>query len=45
MKIPEGPAHGFVELSDASGDVIAHGELVQWLEKGIVVSRLALSLR
>jgi hypothetical protein len=40
MKIPEGPAHGFVELSEASGAIIAHGESVQWLEKGIVVSRL-----
>jgi hypothetical protein len=41
VKIREGrPAHGFVELSDASGAIIANGELVQRLEKGIVVSRL-----
>jgi hypothetical protein len=31
-RYPEGPAHGFVELSDLFGVTIAHGELVQWLE-------------
>lgn len=41
MRFPEGAAHGFFTLSDvASGEKIAHGELVQWLEKRVVASRL-----
>lgn len=41
MRFPEGPAHGFVDLSDpASGKVLAHGELIQWLDRKVVVSRL-----
>jgi hypothetical protein len=42
MRYPEGPAHGFVELSDSSGATIAHGELVQWLERRTVVSQLVI---
>lgn len=40
MRFPEGPAHGFVELSDTSGKALAHGELIQWTEKRTIVSRL-----
>lgn len=42
MRIPEGHAHGFVELSDpATRETLAHGELIQWLDrKKVVVSRL-----
>jgi len=41
MRFPEGPAHGFVDLSDpATGKVLAHGELIQWLDRKVVVSRL-----
>jgi len=41
MRFPEGPAHGFVALSDpATDEVLAHGELIQWLERKVVVSRL-----
>jgi len=39
VRFPEGPAHGFVELSDLSGTTIAQGELVQWLEQHAVVSQ------
>jgi hypothetical protein len=42
MRYPEGPAHGFVELSDLSGTTIAHGELVQWLEQRVVVSQFVI---
>jgi hypothetical protein len=42
MRYPEGPARGFVELSDSSGTTIAHGELVQWLERRTVVSQLVI---
>lgn len=41
MRFPEGPAHGFVDVSDpAAGKVLANGELIQWLDKKVVVSRL-----
>ena len=41
MRFPEGPAHGFVELSDlATGKTLAHGELIQWIERRAIVSRL-----
>lgn len=41
MRFPEGPAHGFFTLSDAAtGKKLAHGELVQWLKKRVVASRL-----
>lgn len=41
VRFPEGPAHGFITLSDAaSGKRLAAGELVQWLEKRVVASRL-----
>jgi len=42
MRYPEGPAHGFVVLSDMAGKVIAYGELVQHLERQTVVSRLTI---
>ena len=42
MRYLKGPAHGFVELSDLSGTSIAHGELVQWLERHTVVSQLVI---
>lgn len=43
MRFPEGPAHGFLTLSDAaSGETLAHGELIQWLEKRVVASRLVI---
>lgn len=41
MRFAEGPAHGFITLSDAaSGKRLAHGELVQWVEKRAIASRL-----
>jgi hypothetical protein len=40
MRFPEGPAHGFLVLSDESGAAIANGELIQWLERSQVVSEL-----
>jgi len=39
MRVPEGPAHGFLAPSEAER-TIAHGELIQWLERGVIVSRL-----
>jgi len=39
MRYPEGPSHGFVVLSE-SGRTIAHGELIQWLERRVIASRL-----
>jgi hypothetical protein len=40
MRYPEGPAHGYLVMSDESGHPIAHGELIQWLEKRLIASRL-----
>jgi hypothetical protein len=40
VRFPEGPAHGFVVLSDAGGKAIAHGEVTQWLEANTVASRM-----
>ena len=41
MRFAEGPSHGFFTLSDAAtGKKLAHGELVQWMEKRVVASRL-----
>jgi hypothetical protein len=45
VRYPEGPAHGFVELSDLSGTTIAHGELVQWLEQRTVVSQFVIRFK
>ena len=42
MRYPEGPAHGFVVLSDLAGKALAYGELVQHLERAVVVSRLTI---
>lgn len=42
MRYPEGPAHGFVAVTDQSGATIAHGEMLQWLERGAVASKLVL---
>ena len=39
MRYPEGPSHGFVVLSEA-GRTIAKGELIQWLERRVIASRL-----
>lgn len=38
----EGPARGFVTMSDAAGRPLAHGELVQWLDGDEVASRLCI---
>lgn len=40
VRYPEGPAHGFLVLTDTADKAIAHGELIQWLEGGAVVSNL-----
>src|SRR4029434_3610841 len=40
VRFPEGPAHGFVELTDQDGKRVADGELQQWREKNEIVSRL-----
>ena len=40
VRLPEGPAHGFVVLTDANDKAIAHGEVTQWLDRGLVASRL-----
>ncbi len=42
MRLPEGPTHGFVKLADEGGTVLAHGELVQRLEKGTIANELAI---
>jgi hypothetical protein len=43
MRYPEGPAHGFLTLSDVvSGKPIAAGELIQWIEHGAISSRLVI---
>src|SRR5262245_15057535 len=39
MRYPEGPSHGFLVVSE-SGRTIAHGELIQWLERRVIASRL-----
>lgn len=42
-RIPEGPAHGFIALSDlATGKQLAQGELLQKVERRAVVSRLVI---
>ena len=40
VRFPEGPTHGFVELTDQAGKRVAHGEVQQWREKSEIVSRL-----
>jgi hypothetical protein len=40
VQYPEGPAHGYVVLSDLNGKALAHGELTQLLERRAIVSRL-----
>jgi hypothetical protein len=43
MRFPEGPSHGFFTVSDAaSGSRLAHGELIQWIEKRAIASRLVM---
>lgn len=43
MRFPEGPAHGFITLSDVATDkTLAHGELIQSIEKRTIVSRLVI---
>jgi hypothetical protein len=39
MRYPEGPSHGFLVLSEGER-TIAHGELIQWLERRVIASRL-----
>ena len=41
VRLPEGPARGFVELTSEDGQPIAHGELEQWMRGSTVMSRLA----
>ncbi len=41
----ETSAHGFVVLTDLSGTTLAHGELVQWLERGAVANELVFHFR
>ncbi len=40
VRIPETATQGWVELTDLSGDVLGHGELTQWLERGALGNRL-----
>jgi len=40
VRYPEGPAHGFLILTDTADKPLAHGERIQWLEKGVVASEL-----
>jgi hypothetical protein len=40
VRYPEGPAHGYLVMSDETGRPIAHGELIQWIEKRAIASRL-----
>jgi hypothetical protein len=40
VRVPESEVRGFLSLSSAGGDAIAHGELVQTLKSGLVNSRL-----
>lgn len=42
MRYPEGPARGFLVLSDLAGSTLAHGELIQWLERQVIASRLVI---
>src|SRR5689334_12038441 len=39
---PEGPTRGFLAVSDMSGSVIAHGDVMQRVEGRVVASRLLL---
>ena len=41
VRYPEGPARGLLILTSADGKPLAHGELEQWMDGPIVVSRLA----
>jgi hypothetical protein len=41
VRYPEGPARGLLVLTSADGKPLAHGELEQWMDGPIVVSRLA----
>lgn len=40
VRYPEGPAHGYLVLTDLDDKPLAHGELVQWLEADGVVASL-----
>jgi hypothetical protein len=40
VRYPEGAAHGFLVLTDTADAPLAHGELIQWMDKRIVVSQL-----
>lgn len=42
VRLPEGPTHGFIVLTDLNDKPLAHGELVQFLEKDEVVNRLVI---
>jgi hypothetical protein len=41
VRYPEGPARGLLVLTSTDGTPLAHGELEQWMDGPIVVSRLA----
>ena len=40
VRFPETATQGWVELSDLSGNVLGHGEITQWLERGALGNRL-----
>ena len=40
VRVPEGPVYGFVTLSTLGGQVLAYGEVLQTLRRGLVESRL-----
>jgi hypothetical protein len=40
VRYPEGAAHGFLVLTDTTDAPLAHGGLIQWMDKRIVVSQL-----
>jgi hypothetical protein len=42
IRYPEGHSHGFLSLSDLNGTMLAHGELVQWLDRDAVENRLTI---
>jgi hypothetical protein len=45
VRLPECTSHGFLILSDGSGTALAHGELIQWLERSTVASRLVIRFK
>jgi hypothetical protein len=41
VRFPEGPSRGLVVLTDTAGRPLAHGELEQWIDGRVIVSRLS----